>query len=793
MYHSLRIFAAAFAAVVVGIHAFAGTTYYVSANGDGTSPTNGFPTGYSNIASAVSAATTDGDKIIIEASDTPYALAAAQSVSHAITIHGTDRDRTVIQPASGKSIQIFNITAAGAEISTLTLQGASVANGYGGNVEMTGDSVISNCVLRGGTAQNGSAISFKVGLVTHCIITNNTSTGGAVPQQGGAVMFNTVAAGTKAILDHCLVAFNRGLSPRDAPRGEAGISTYNFASTADARVQNCTIAFNRGTYTGGMYSNTKLIAVSNTLFYANRATTANDTSRDDFSGSYRSFVYCAGVDVPSGTGCLIGSGHFYRLEDPENGKFYPAAGTVAIGAAEDGSDIGCYQRPKTANLEVGGEILASALNVAVPFTVAFTNFTANAGAAGTRFAWNFGDGSAAVETDVPYVTHAYTAEGDYTPSVTATDKADPLRTASYSFGKCIFAAPVRIALTDADGGEGLRSGIARAGDGTEIVLAAGDYPVTAGEELAVEKGVTIRSASWNSADVTVYRQGTTKTTAHSVFYVNHKDALIAGLTITNGYFAAMYKYGGGAIIDGAGGTISNCVFKKNFVLSHRAAGSATYQYGGLVTHCLITDNRFCNSQYYNVKCGISYVHGGGTMRNCVVAKNYAWNNYKDGVSYYCSLAGVGIHDGTLESCTIVDNVSTGGVGGVWLRNANAVCRNCIIAGNQSVNGFTDFRAQWNGIGENTGNLTAPTVQMTYCLSDGDMTYGTESKTDTTLAFKNAAVNNYKPVSGDWKDWGMVRDWMNNATDYAGGKRLVKHIPDIGAYEAQTFGITIFVR
>lgn len=222
MYHSLRIFAAAFAAVVVGIHAFAGTTYYVSANGDGTSPTNGFPTGYSNIASAVSAATTDGDKIIIEASDTPYALAAAQSVSHAITIHGTDRDRTVIQPASGKSIQIFNITAAGAEISTLTLQGGSVANGYGGNVEMTGDSVISNCVLRGGTAQNGSAISFKIGLVTHCIITNNTSTGGEVPQQGGAVMFNTVAAGTKAILDHCLVAFNRGLSPRDAPRGEAG-------------------------------------------------------------------------------------------------------------------------------------------------------------------------------------------------------------------------------------------------------------------------------------------------------------------------------------------------------------------------------------------------------------------------------------------------------------------------------------------------------------------------------------------------------------------------------------------
>lgn len=242
----------------------------------------------------------------------------------------------------------------------------------------------------------------------------------------------------------------------------------------------------------------------------------------------------------------------------------------------------------------------------------------------------------------------------------------------------------------------INKAVASSAAGAEILVSNGIYNLSA---LITVGDRRISGFSGNPADTIVNGGGIVR-----CFLLNHANSFVAGFTITNG-MATEANVGGGGVGISAGGTVSNCWImgnrgtSTNALYVHGGGGVFLSATGGKVLNCRIIGNTSSND-------------GGGLMaraatavvvRDCVISSNFALR-YGGGVDLYTSpnstvewceivgntansYAGGVYHTGGLVTgCRILDNTSLTNGGGMCMFNTNSIARNCLIAGNQVING-----------------------------------------------------------------------------------------------------------
>lgn len=184
-----------------------------------------------------------------------YAFTGQLDVTKAVTIRGTGASpaevvlRNTRETADSWRYRVMQVNNAAARVENLTLENGRVLNQYGGNLRVAAG-VVSNCVIRGGTATandgnaagGGVVLGGQGGIVTHCQIVGNLVDGTSDNKNyAGAAVF--VENGTRnGRLSNLLVANNRYVSTDATKSGAAGVR-YGGGNDHTS-LENCTIVSN---------------------------------------------------------------------------------------------------------------------------------------------------------------------------------------------------------------------------------------------------------------------------------------------------------------------------------------------------------------------------------------------------------------------------------------------------------------------------------------------------------------------------------------------------------------------
>ena len=373
--------------------------WYVSTSGSDDNGGTTREAAFATIARAVDVAA-DGDTVRVLAGT--YEVAAAISVTEAITVVGDTGDPAdvVVRNTAGGltktsganstgACRVFVVNNAGAELSGLAVEGGQLGGGgdnKGGNILIDSNGgTVTNCIVRnaimcaiapGGTAKTqaggaGIACLSLGGLITHCVITNNFATRGGTSinywQQGGAAGVHMQAG----VLRESLIARN---TTKTDNFGSAVYCKVNGGQN-DILVENCTIAGNYAEDDAGEFypvffnqqswgANYNPL-IRNTLIVGNVGTSGStklfadawvvNGNATQLANAYARFVNCAtDAELPEGLS-MVNAGIALTA------GFRPAEGssTIDAGAAMqspvaldlagrprvvcDAVDIGCYE------------------------------------------------------------------------------------------------------------------------------------------------------------------------------------------------------------------------------------------------------------------------------------------------------------------------------------------------------------------------------------------------------------------------------------------------------------------
>ena len=275
-----------------------------------------------------------------------------------------------------------------------------------------------------------------------------------------------------------------------------------------------------------------------------------------------------------------------------------------------------------------------------------------------------------------------------------------------------------------------------------------------------------------------------RTDNQNVVTLRNEQALVSGVAIENGTGYYSRSYGGNVLIEGDGGTVSNCVIRS---------GSGEGVYGGnvcinsanaLVTHCVIS-----NAAVYTVNDakGIAiYVStkGGGRISNCLITQNATADNAYQKVSNkqleLITLAGPAV----MDNCTIVDNCHTGLSVVVHATAADARIYNCVIAKNTTTEG-TAASISWNA---NKGKFVN-------CVTDGDEVLNETCKVGALAdMFESVTDGKWLPkADGILKNEGTTEGLAVPSIDLKGNPRIRGNAIDVGCYEIASRSFTIRIR
>jgi hypothetical protein len=199
----------------------------------------------------------------------PYVLQDSVVITNAITVLGaTGNPEDVILHAKdvGTTTDMIalRVNHADAFVANLVVENG---HGYqqqstpvhGSNVAIEGNGgTVSNCVIRGGTYNGmyargvGAWLNSDAALLTHCVVTNNNTSGSSKQISGGNIYGGLFVHIEKGVVANCLIANNRDTGGTNAVTDErqswaCGVTVRNGC------ILNCTVVTNEARYTGGVY------------------------------------------------------------------------------------------------------------------------------------------------------------------------------------------------------------------------------------------------------------------------------------------------------------------------------------------------------------------------------------------------------------------------------------------------------------------------------------------------------------------------------------------------------------
>jgi hypothetical protein len=525
--------------------------------------------------------------------------------------------------------------------------------GRGGGVA---SGTLVNCTIAGNSAVSDGGGVYYGCTLTNCILVGNSAGGYGGGAEGENEGFTT--------LYNCLLSGNSAGSGG----GAAGSHLYNCTLTGNSVDHLSSGGF---AYSGGGVSFCQLL---NCIVYYNTAVwgTANYDPASTLSNC------CTTPLPPTGSGNIdlepqLASSRNLSANSPCRGAGLSGAAT---GTDLDGEpwanppSMGCdeyYPGGVTGPLNVA--IVAALTTVAAGSQVPFT---AVVDGRATASVWDFGDG--VIVSNRPYVSHAWTAPGDYAVLLRAYNDSHPTgadatvavhvpgQSMHYVAAGSTNPVPPFSSWTTA--AINIQDAVDEATAGDQILVADGVY-ATGGRavgtsslvnRVAVNKLLTLRSFNGPQYTFIQGAQGSGDTNGDSavrcVYLAN--GASLFGFTLTNGATRVSgdpetEQGGGGVWCESADAMLSNCVLVANSAVYGGGA------YRGTLYNCLLNSNSITGAG-----------NGGGgayqsTLYNCTITGNSATWAYG------------GVSRSTLYNCIVYYNLAPFGENYDWPSSLNYCC------------------------------------------------------------------------------------------------------------------------
>lgn len=466
-------------------------------------------------------------------------------------------------------------------------------------------------------------------------------------------------------------------------------------------------------------------------------------------------------------------------------------------------DMGCHEYPvplAEEGLACGFE--PSTTTGPAPLAVTFSGYTLGQ-TDGLTALWDFGDGT--TSTEWPTVTHVFTEAKAHTVKVTVENAAG--EKATFEKRDCISVLP-GVCYVATDGTPAYPYATwqtaARSIDealtvgAPKIIVGKGTYLLP--DLIILSTPTRIESAEGPAETILttgIERPSNGAQYNKRFFTMSHDDAIVSGFTLDGGNSG---DYGFAAVVEMTAGTLTNCVVRN----IHRLDRSSAFVLKGTarVTGCTIDgsalktgngDSTSMGGFYMTEKAQldhsrvygftfncwrVNYGHGAvilngpdAVVRDCLIHAN------TNGTSPAIETSGSGIilRDGTVENCTVVDNVGGGYGAGIRFMGAKGKVVNTIVHGNETLLG--EPKNVWND--EAAGAITYSCAPELARVAGG---LG-EGCTTKDPRFSDSGDYSLTPIS-PCRDQGLNTAAVlgPDARDLAGAPRLVDGTVDMGCFE-----------
>ena len=576
---------------------------------------------------------------------------------------------------------------------------------YGGGVLVDyNGGTVSNCTFTGNSCYEnqagGGAVGMYGGLLTHSIITNNYSRLAANDGSGANLLI-----WQNAVARNCLIANNTAAANADKTNfNVGGVGLYGSSV-----LENCTVAGNSSFGTGGVKTYEADAIVRNCQIQDNASSGfADDPAKCQYiANKAANFINCAcSVAISGGKDCVTGA---MPVGDKNAGNWRPAFGSVALGAGlvqdwmtgagdldgkarlgEDGKvDAGAYQYAKAA---IGGSFSLSVTAGAAPLAVTFAAEAYSEAGAITGYVWDFGDGSAEVETAEPTASYTYRTPMSATPKLYVI--VGGVRHAIDSV-QVVRVAPTFIYVTNEPNersaepytswetaATNLFDAVAASGIGSTIILKRGRHVIA--KVLSLESDIILSGETDNPADTELHVNKPSpapNSYTQRCLVLNSAGIVVKGLTVSGGEIHdEAVVYGANIYLKGFGGTITNCIITGGSIVgngSNASGGAAAAVLGGLITHCIISNNVSQLANNDNGSGGGTVNLQGGRVEYCLITGNQVKDSKSN--SHYGPV--VRLYSGKMYNCTIVSNDVGNGWSVARTGTDSASMVNCLVASN----------------------------------------------------------------------------------------------------------------
>ena len=646
-----------------------------------------------DLAAKVAAASADGGFGVVRAGAGTYTISAQLSLG-SVRLEGSGRDGTgaSVLVSSGVRCRGISLNNKYAYVSGFRVQGffppntTAEKNGCGVSIESNGGTVVdcrltANSSSESHVAGGGVYCKSASGLIARCIIDNNKLSYGTIKSNnGGGGIYMTAG-----VLENCLIYGNYSSHDGGGVMATGGT------------IRNCTVVDNFGQGIAGLYAG-ESVKVYNTAIFGNIAWFGPSFGGNEWYcatvANSNNFVSCAS-SLPVGATGLVCEPCFNA---PGIGDYAPRAGSQLIDAGGDagtpmslpldlygnprlsgeGVDIGC--------IEYDGDSEAVGIRIS-PRPAAFKGDTVTfvpvfrGGLAADTCTWTVKDAaSGQTVSTLDALSPSYTcpAAGSFTLELSAGG-----RTATWT--NCLYVVESRTNVVSTLTSAAVQAAVDAAIDGSVIILEDGIYEITA--PVTVYKGVKLISR--NGAEKCIFKVPANKTERPLI--MSAPGAELVGVTLTGGHDGKYQIVG--SIVGAGGGLIDHCIISNNWETNTHKWGVGLGLGGknAIVRNSLFENNRFAGGNQCHG--GAVYMFG-GVIENCLFKNNFA---YELGGAIYMRGS-----EGNVINCTFVKNsaggpkVSTGKGGAIYLASASGTGRivNCAFYDNSCDQDKTEGSPDW---------------------------------------------------------------------------------------------------